>query len=349
MSSHPFFSVLIPSYNRPELIGAAVESVLANDWTDFEIIISDNQSPRQPEITAVLQPYLRDSRVQVHLQPVNLNEAGNRDFLSQAARGDWQIILCDDDKLYPNALSSLAAAIPRQPSADLFAFGYTVIDERDRVAYSRHAPRPLLISTGNPRLVRELFVADALPFWLYHPATFCARRSVRDRIKPNRQVGIGDDIMFLMDYINAGGAIQVVPEVLMYYRRMTAGQTHLETNQSAEDLPNLVTRAKILQHLATRQDLQPALAAFLARPEFRQRLLYDPMVWTGVPPAILLREVPLPAVWAAELEDYCHRWRAGHRLWLALRRVSLFVSLFGWSAPAALASVLMQRLRPRAE
>lgn len=344
----PFFSVLIPSYNRPELIGAAVASVLANSWTDFEVIISDNQSPRRPEIVAALQPFLGDARVHLHLQPVNLYEAGNRDFLSQTARGEWHIILCDDDKLYPQALRTLAHAIPQQPDADLFAFGYTVIDEHDRVAYSRRAPRSLLISARDERLTRELLISDALPFWLYHPATFCARRRVRDRIKPNREIGIGDDVMFLIDYINAGGAIHVVPEVLMYYRRMTAGQTQLQTNQSADDLPNLITRAKILLHLSARTDLQPAIAQFVADRTFRQRLLYDPVIWTGLAPAELLAHVPLPTEWTDELIDsHARQNRRLHRWNLAGRRAAFFVSLFGWAGVSALWSVLLQRRRSR--
>lgn len=347
MTSHPFFSVLIPSYNRPELIAAAVASVLANDWVDLEVIISDNQSPRQPEIIAVLQPFLQDPRVRLHLQPVNLYEAGNRDFLSQAAHGEWQIILCDDDKLYPHALRSLAAAISQQSAADLFVFGYTVIDEHDRIAYSRQAPKQLLISALDPRLVRELFVADALPYWCYQPATFCSRRSVRDRIKPNRDIGIGDDLMFLIDYVNAGGAVQVVPEVLMYYRRMSAGQTQLQTNQSADDMPNLVTRTKILLHLTGRTDLQPDLATFVASREFRQRLLYDPMIWSGTRPADLFAHAALPSIWARELHDFCdRRWRRPYRFRLALSRMGFFFSLFGWAGLIEMGSVLRQRLRP---
>ena len=346
MIPRPFFSILIPSYNRPELIGAAIASVLANDWPDFEVIISDNQSPRQPEIRTVLEPYLGDPRVQLHLQPVNLYEAGNRDFLFQTARGEWQIVLCDDDKLYPHALCTLAKAITREPAADLFAFGYTVIDEHDNASVSRRAPRPLLISARSNALMREVLVADALPFWLYHPATFCSRRRVHDRIKPNRQIGIGDDVMFLIDYINAGGAIKVVPEVLMYYRKMSAGQTRLQMNQSAGDLPNLVTRAKIMLHLTGREDLQPAIAAFVATREFRQRLLYDSVIWTGMPPTELFLVTPLPIAWAQELVEFHRRcWPTFYRLRLTLRRMGFFTSVFGWAGLLAMGPVLWQKLR----
>lgn len=349
MNSSPFFSVLVPSYNRPELIGAAVGSVLANNWPDCEIIISDNNSPRQSEIVAALQPYMADSRVRLHLQPVNLLEAGNRDFLFESARGEWQIVLCDDDMLYPNALTTLHRAIHEQSAADLFVFGYTVIDEHDQPSHSRSAPRALLISAADRRLTEEAIVADALPFWLYHPATFCSRRSVHDRIKPNRAVGIGDDVMFLIDYINAGGAVQVVPAVLMYYRKMSAGQTTLQMNQSAGDLPNLVTRALILRHLAERNDLQPQLADFVSKRKFRQRLLYDPVLWSGVPPTDLLTKVPLPEPWAEELRIFATtNSRQFHRLKMILRRFAFFSSIFGWVGIFATLTVIMQRLRARA-
>jgi glycosyltransferase involved in cell wall biosynthesis len=54
----PLFSVLIPSYNRPELIAKTVRSVLSSDYKDFELIVSDDRSPRQTEIVETLRPYL---------------------------------------------------------------------------------------------------------------------------------------------------------------------------------------------------------------------------------------------------------------------------------------------------
>ncbi len=48
------FSVLIPSYNRPEFVGKAVESVLRNDYRELEVVVSYDQSHRQTEIAAVL-------------------------------------------------------------------------------------------------------------------------------------------------------------------------------------------------------------------------------------------------------------------------------------------------------
>ena len=46
----PFFSVLIPSYNRPEYIGELINSFLNGKFQDFEIIISDDCSPKRDQI-----------------------------------------------------------------------------------------------------------------------------------------------------------------------------------------------------------------------------------------------------------------------------------------------------------
>jgi glycosyltransferase involved in cell wall biosynthesis len=344
-NASPLFSVLIPSYNRPELIGAAVASVLANDFNDFEIVISDDKSPRQSEIAAVLQPFLADPRVHLHLQPQNLREAANRAFLFQQAKGEWHIVLCDDDKLYPHALATLAQAIRQHPGADLYTFGYSVIDEHDRLSQTRSAPRPLRISPDDTALVRELVVFDTFPFWYFHPATFCSRHDVRTRIQPNPHVGIGDDLIFLIDYVNANGAIQVVPEVLLYYRKMSTAST-VQQNQSSGIMPNLVTRAKILLHLQSRQDLRPLLAGYVATAEFRRRLLYDSVLWSEVTAEALVAQVPLPETIVLELSRHLNTGPRGlRRRSLAWRRAAYFVSLFRWSGLCELLRLVYQRLR----
>jgi glycosyltransferase involved in cell wall biosynthesis len=332
MPSSPLFSVLIPSYNRPELIGKTIASVLANDFPDFEVVISDDRSPRQSDVAEAVSPFLQDTRVRLYLQSENLREAGNREFLLMQARGEWHIILCDDDMLYPAALKTIATAFSRYPGANLYAFGYTVIDERDRVAYSRRAPKPLRVCADDSRLTRELLISDAFPFWLYHPATFCSRKVVRQVIRPNPQIGIGDDIMFLIDYINAGEVLQIIPAVLMYYRKFSSRAPNLQVNQSTGELPHLISRAKMLRHLRQRSDLRRGIAEFVATAVFRERFLYCPIVWSGLPESELLPHLGLEAASERELRGFAGRhFRCLYVIWLWLRRVCFFVSTFGFA------------------
>jgi hypothetical protein len=250
----------------------------------------------------------------------------------------------DDDLLYPRALSTLAAAIDRYPNAGIYAFGYTIIDEFDHVRYSRQAPRPLRVSIGDPDLARELVVSDIFPFWMYHPATFCAHRDVHRTIKSNLDVGIGDDFMFMIDFINAGGVVQIIPAVLMCYRKASSTALHRQPNLSAGELPHLVARAKIMRQLSGRTDLHPAIASFARSEECRKRLLYDPILWSGLGLADLQQKLDLDAQTVGELSRYARRRpRALHRGWLSLRRAMTFCGIFGITGVLEMSRVLLQR------
>ena len=65
----PFFSILIPSYNRPEYITKNIDSILANSFDDYEIVISDDNSPKSAEIEEVLQPYLKEDKIRYQHLP----------------------------------------------------------------------------------------------------------------------------------------------------------------------------------------------------------------------------------------------------------------------------------------
>ena len=63
MSNSPRISVLLTSYNRERYIAAAIESVLAQSFTDFELLIVDDGS--KDATIEIARRYLHDSRVRV--------------------------------------------------------------------------------------------------------------------------------------------------------------------------------------------------------------------------------------------------------------------------------------------
>lgn len=108
----PRISVLMPVYNGMPYIPEAVESVLAQDEQDWELVISDNGS------TDSTRDYLRslqDPRIRVHLQQANLGIFGNLNFLLAQAQASIAKILCADDRLLPGALARIAAFMEERP------------------------------------------------------------------------------------------------------------------------------------------------------------------------------------------------------------------------------------------
>jgi glycosyltransferase involved in cell wall biosynthesis len=340
----PFFSVLIPSYNRPEYLATAVGSVLASTFPSFELVVSDDSSPRAMEIADVMKRHSLDPRVRFVSQNVNLREPANRAFLSSTANGEWQLFLADDDLLHPGALESLVHAIESNPGVQLFTFGYTIIDEEGRPQYSRRAPNSFKIHRNSPFILKEFFACDAFPYWFYQPATWCCHPGVNSRIKPNSDIGIGDDLMFLFDYIDDGGTILVVPEVLMSYRRVEACDKYGQPNQSMARLANSSTRYSIFQDLQRRNDLCPEVAEVVESQEFRRRFVYDSLAAEAAVLEAVARELGMSEVHQKELLGY---YNNAHPYLIRVRgyfvRARVFLTLFGWSGAVEILKVTFQR------
>src|SRR5262249_13642234 len=148
------------------------ESILANDGENFEILISDDASPGIAAIEKAVHPFLSRPNIRFHRQTTNLGEPENRNFLVAQARGQYNVILCDDDCLMPHALCTLRSYITRMPDQDLFLFGYQVVDACGRQCYTRCAPEPLLISLDDPRLIQRMLEGTWLPYLICHPSTY---------------------------------------------------------------------------------------------------------------------------------------------------------------------------------
>jgi glycosyltransferase involved in cell wall biosynthesis len=88
----PRVSVIIPAYNGGELLRAAVDSVLAQTYSDYEIVIIDDESPEpiEPFLDGVLD------RVRIIRQP-NTGTAGARNRGIREARGEFVALLDQDD------------------------------------------------------------------------------------------------------------------------------------------------------------------------------------------------------------------------------------------------------------
>lgn len=105
-------SVLLPVYNGMPYIYEAVNSVLAQDEQNWELVISDNGST---DATRAYLNTLQDPRIRIYLQQDNLGIFGNLNFLLEQAQASIAKILCADDKLLPGALSRIAPFMEERP------------------------------------------------------------------------------------------------------------------------------------------------------------------------------------------------------------------------------------------
>ena len=277
-----------------------------------------------------------------------MKEPGNKNFLVEKAKGKYTIIIGDDDKLYPKTLSRIKGYINEYPDYSLYSFGYTVVDENDTFYYSRHAPKTVEISLADQGLVKQLFISDVFPFWLYHPATFCCKNGVEKEIPYSEDAGIGEDFLFLFDFINSGKKMFVIPESLFFWRKIQNEKTVCQKNQSLADFSNVQARKNILYHLQERKDLNDYISAFISDVEYRKRFLYHSIISDRITNKSMLLALDLEKVHLKEFERYSNKANYFNIHYKPYINRSIdFIKLFGLKGLFQLAIVLFQRINYR--
>jgi glycosyltransferase involved in cell wall biosynthesis len=128
MGAEPLVSVLMPAYNCAPYIGAAIESILAQSYPHFELLVVDDGSA--DETLAIAAAYCqRDHRVQVHPQ-AHAGIAGARNRALELARGEFCAWLDADDLARPDRLESQVGAFRTDPRRAIAGSAYQVIDDQ---------------------------------------------------------------------------------------------------------------------------------------------------------------------------------------------------------------------------
>lgn len=126
MSEYPFFSVVIPTYNRASFLEATLQTVFKQTYPHYEIIVVDNASTDNTE--ELLQPYIQHGRIRFIRHERNLERARSRNTGMSAARGDFVTLLDSDDFMYPNNLADAAEFAKSHPELKCFHNLYEYVD-----------------------------------------------------------------------------------------------------------------------------------------------------------------------------------------------------------------------------
>jgi glycosyltransferase involved in cell wall biosynthesis len=114
MGTAPAISVILPTHNRAAQVQQAIQSVLAQTWTDYEVIVVDDGSTDGTE--AALGPLAREGRIR-YVRQANAGPAAARNHGLRLARGGLITFLDDDDLYEPRKLEAQAAYFSGHPDA----------------------------------------------------------------------------------------------------------------------------------------------------------------------------------------------------------------------------------------
>lgn len=118
------FSVIIPTYNRANFIANTIQSVLNQEYQNFEIIVVDDGSTDNTE-EVVLK--IKDPRLIYHKKE-NGERAKARNRGAHLAKGSYINFLDSDDTLYPNHLSEADKMVRENSSPEVFHLNYDILD-----------------------------------------------------------------------------------------------------------------------------------------------------------------------------------------------------------------------------
>lgn len=106
------FSILIPTKNGIKYLKYAIESIINQDYYDYELIISDNHST---DGTKIYLDGLRHDAVRLIKPSVPLSISEHYEFILSHAAGEWVILIGDDDALSPDFFKNVDAYIKNYP------------------------------------------------------------------------------------------------------------------------------------------------------------------------------------------------------------------------------------------
>ncbi|WP_324826684.1 glycosyltransferase family 2 protein [Qipengyuania zhejiangensis] len=246
ISGAPAISVVLPVYNGERFLRAALDSILGQTFTDFELIAVDDCST--DDSPAILADYAaRDDRLRIITQPANCKLPASLNAGFAQARGSWWTWTSDDNVLRPEMLEVLVAERDRAPQADVIYSDYRIIDERGE-------SRSLVTVGTRDDLVMENAVG----------CSFLYRRSVDEALGGYDETLFGvEDYDFWLRAAQKGFVFHPVHRELYLYRRHGGSLT----DQRARAIKTLVAdllmdhidsidlprrRAQALLSLATR-------------------------------------------------------------------------------------------------
>ena len=123
-------SVLVPVYNGEAFLADCLESILAQDFADMEILIADDTSTGGS--AALIQGYAtKDQRIHYWQNQNNLGPVGNYNLLLKKARGEYiKYVLADDKLVTHDALSRMTEVLDNDESVSLVASATQIIDSK---------------------------------------------------------------------------------------------------------------------------------------------------------------------------------------------------------------------------
>ena len=209
---NPLVSIIVPVYNAEKTIGRCIESIMKQDYTNFELLIIDDGS--KDNSGAICDEYAADDSRIIVIHKENSGVSDSRNMALDMAQGTYLQFLDADDWITPNATRTFVEAA-EDYKADM------VISDFYRVVEKRVSQKGSIDAEG--LLTREEYASEMMenPSDFYYGVLWnkLYRRDIVEKhnLRMNSEISWCEDFMFNLEYIRHARTFYVVQLPLYYY------------------------------------------------------------------------------------------------------------------------------------
>ena len=221
-NNKPFFSVIIPTYNRGHLIVKSIESLLLQTFQDFEVVIVDDAST---DNTGEIIFSIKDNRISYLRNETNQERCITRNRGIEAAKGRYICFLDSDDYHLPNHLDRIHTEIKllKEPEAFFFVNAW---DED-------------INGNRSERCCPDFEKHDPYSYFLHYtvnPQRWAVHRSVFEKVKFDKDVIICEDMDTSLRILSAGFPVFQIKERTTVYVAALDSFTNSDSNKAEKEL-----------------------------------------------------------------------------------------------------------------
>lgn len=224
----PFFSIIILNWNGKHLLGECLDSVLAQSFPDFEILVIDNGST---DGSAEFLKSAYTGRVRLVSLEMNLGFSGGNNVGIGLVRGRWAVFLNNDTQADPRWLEELHDAALRHPDIPMFACKVLNYFRRNEIDTVGHLLYPDGISRGRGRLEKDTGQYDREEEVIFPSGCAAAyRKDLLDAIGGFDESFFAycDDTELGIRARLFGARCLLVPKAIVYHKYSATGGTYSE-------------------------------------------------------------------------------------------------------------------------
>lgn len=207
----PKIQLFIATYNRPTLVGNAIQSALNQNFDSYEVIVSDNSTNDETE---KLIYDIDETRIIYRKRTPSLSALDHFNLILSEVSTKYFLIFHDDDQMLPNMLSSLIHSIEKYNGEKIIAVGANAILAKNNVLTHkkfRNNIKKDIILENSTELARLYFIKGGIvPF-----TSYLYRKEIANEIRFDvKKGGKYSDVAFLLDVCNLG-VVKNLEEPLM--------------------------------------------------------------------------------------------------------------------------------------